>query len=124
MTYVGESANPWDVPTNLAIEKMQAIWDATGSIDYKVTGHKTNIVYKKVHIRFVLDHKLTSTFRPFNASPTLGEALLALTAWLLSSHFSIPMLNGLQMKLAYILRRAGSMAFVLHTGKLNATIEK
>ena len=38
MQYVGSLPNPWDIPSKLACEKMQLIWDAVfPDIEYNVT---------------------------------------------------------------------------------------
>jgi hypothetical protein len=71
------------------------------------------------------NNKLISVSRQSNASLTLGEASLVPMALPLFSRFLIPMPNiKIQMKLAYGLRKAGSTAIVLRTGKPRAMINR
>jgi len=37
MAFVGQTADPWDVPIKQAVEVMQKIWDATNGHEYKIT---------------------------------------------------------------------------------------
>jgi len=46
MAFVGQTANPWDVPVKQSVLAMQKIWDATSSYRYKITASTT--IYKKV----------------------------------------------------------------------------
>jgi hypothetical protein len=46
MTYmgvVGQSIDPWDVPTKWAVEVMQEIWDVTNEVT------TSTVIYQKVH---------------------------------------------------------------------------
>jgi hypothetical protein len=75
MAFVGQTADPWDVPVKQAIEVMQKIWDATTDIEYEITA--ATAVHLKVSDRlfpniiliFILRNRL------FNALPTRGETL-------------------------------------------------
>lgn len=51
MAFVGQTADPWDVPVHRAVEVMQKIWDATGPIAYDIT--PSTPIYQKV--RYVID---------------------------------------------------------------------
>jgi hypothetical protein len=46
MEFVGQTANPWDVPVKQSIQVMQKIWDATSAYQYEIT--PSSIVYQKV----------------------------------------------------------------------------
>jgi hypothetical protein len=50
IAFVGQTANPWDVPVKQAIEVMQKIWDATTDIEYEITS--STAVHQKVFDRF------------------------------------------------------------------------
>ncbi|KAH9022634.1 hypothetical protein EDB85DRAFT_1895159 [Lactarius pseudohatsudake] len=45
MAYVSQATDPWDVPTKLAVETMQRIWDGSGGRNYKITA--STAVYQK-----------------------------------------------------------------------------
>jgi hypothetical protein len=55
MAYVGQVREPWDVPTKLAVEAMQNIWDGASSQDYEIM--TSTAIYQKVRGRFVLNHE-------------------------------------------------------------------
>jgi hypothetical protein len=46
MAFVGQTADPWDVPAKQAVLAMQKIWDATNSREYEIT--TSTAIYKKV----------------------------------------------------------------------------
>lgn len=46
MAYVGQTADPWQMPVRRAVRVMQNIWDASGAYEYKVT--RNTFVYQKV----------------------------------------------------------------------------
>jgi hypothetical protein len=46
MAFVGQTANPWDVPITQAVEVMQKIWDATNDHEYEITA--ASVVWQKV----------------------------------------------------------------------------
>lgn len=46
ISFVSQTADPWDVPTRQAIEVMQKIWDATSDYKYEITA--STLVYQKV----------------------------------------------------------------------------
>jgi hypothetical protein len=46
MAFVGQTADPWDVPVKQALEVMQKIWDATCAHAYEIK--VTTRVYQKV----------------------------------------------------------------------------
>ena len=46
MAFVGQTANPWDVPIKQAVLVMQKIWDATTDNEYKIT--MSTAVFQKV----------------------------------------------------------------------------
>jgi hypothetical protein len=50
MAFVGQTANPWDVPVKQAVEVMQKIWDATNGHEYKIT--PVSVVWQKVCDKF------------------------------------------------------------------------
>lgn len=77
MAFVGQTADPWDVPIKQAVKVMQKIWDATTDIEYEITS--SSAVCHKVCDRFFSNIILISILcnRPFNASPTRGETLSA-----------------------------------------------
>ena len=50
MVFVGQTADPWDVPVKRAVEVMQKIWDSTTSRTYKITC--SGPVYQKVRTWF------------------------------------------------------------------------
>ena len=55
MQYVRSSPNPWDIPTKLACEKMQLIWDAVfTNIEYEVTS--TSTVYFLIRPPYIYLH--------------------------------------------------------------------
>ncbi|KAH9024366.1 hypothetical protein EDB85DRAFT_2150510 [Lactarius pseudohatsudake] len=51
MAYVGQATDPWDVPTKLAVETMQRIWDGSGGRNYEITA--STAVYQKTVQRLV-----------------------------------------------------------------------
>ena len=51
LAFVGQTADPWDVPVHRAVEVMQKIWDATSPIGYDIT--PSTLVYQKV--QYVVD---------------------------------------------------------------------
>jgi hypothetical protein len=89
MAFVGQTADPWDVPVKQAIKVMQKIWDATSDIEYEITS--SSPVYQKVSNQFFPNIILISILcdRLFNASPTRGEMVLVppplRTFWLFST---------------------------------------
>lgn len=46
MAFVGQVENPWEMPTKLALEVMQKIWNATCAFEYQIT--KETEVYHRV----------------------------------------------------------------------------
>jgi hypothetical protein len=46
MAFVGQTADPWDVPVKQSVLVMQKIWDATSTYEYEITASTT--VYNKV----------------------------------------------------------------------------
>ena len=46
MAFVGQTADPWDVPVKQSIEVMQKIFDATNDRIYEIT--TSTSIYKKV----------------------------------------------------------------------------
>jgi len=73
--YVALSPNPWDIPTKLACEKMQLIWDATfPGIEYEVTS--TSPVYHLVRPSYMYLLLLINICRPFSTLQTPGKAPL------------------------------------------------
>ena len=54
MAFVGQTADPWDVPVKQAVKVMQKIWDATTDKEYEIT--ISTVVYHKVSDRFFFQH--------------------------------------------------------------------
>jgi hypothetical protein len=52
MVFVGQTADPWDVPVKQSVLVMQKIWDATSTYEYEITA--SSAIYKKVcdHLAF------------------------------------------------------------------------
>jgi hypothetical protein len=50
MAFVGQTADPWDVPVKQAVKVMQKIWDATTDNEYEIT--TSTAVFHKVRIGF------------------------------------------------------------------------
>jgi hypothetical protein len=72
MAFVGQTANPWEVPVPRALEVMQMIWNATSPHDYKIMTNTA--VYQNVCVRLDSGTKLISAFlRRSNAVQTRGE---------------------------------------------------
>jgi hypothetical protein len=46
MAFVGQTANPWDIPSKQAVAVMQKIWDAISRKPYEITS--SGVVYQKV----------------------------------------------------------------------------
>jgi uncharacterized protein YukE len=46
MTFVGQSTDPWEVPTKQAVEVMQKIWDTTSECKYEIAA--STAIYQKV----------------------------------------------------------------------------
>ena len=46
MVFVGQTANPWDVPVKQSVQVMQKIWDATSRYEYEIT--MSAAIYQKV----------------------------------------------------------------------------
>jgi hypothetical protein len=46
ITFVSQTADPWDVPVRQAIEVMQKIWDATSDDKYEIM--TSTLVYQRV----------------------------------------------------------------------------
>jgi hypothetical protein len=60
MAFVGQTANPWDVPDKQAAVVMQKIWDTTSRHKHEILG--SSVVYQKVRdcvsFRTILKHIL------------------------------------------------------------------
>ena len=50
IAFVGQTADPWDVPIKQSVKVMQKIWDATSSYEYNIT--TSTAIYHKVRIKF------------------------------------------------------------------------
>ena len=50
MAFVGQTADPWDVPVKQSVKVMQKIWDETNTYQYEITTSTT--VYQKVRDLF------------------------------------------------------------------------
>jgi hypothetical protein len=37
IAFVGQTADPWDVPVKQLVQVMKKIWDATSHYDYEIT---------------------------------------------------------------------------------------
>ena len=46
MAFVGQTADPWDVPVKQSVKVMQKIWDETNNYQYEIT--TSTAVYQKV----------------------------------------------------------------------------
>jgi hypothetical protein len=46
MVFVGQTADPWDVPVKQSVQVMQKIWDATSRYEYEITASAA--IYQKV----------------------------------------------------------------------------
>ena len=46
MSFIAQSANPWDIPSKQGLEVMQMIWNATNGNDYQIT--ISTLIYQKV----------------------------------------------------------------------------
>jgi hypothetical protein len=46
MAFVGQTADPWEVPVKQSVKVMQKIWDATNTHQYEIT--TSTAVYQKV----------------------------------------------------------------------------
>jgi hypothetical protein len=46
MAFVGQIADPWDVPVKQSVQVMQKIWDATSHYEYEIA--TSAAVYQKV----------------------------------------------------------------------------
>ena len=46
MAFVGQTADPWDVPVKQSIKVMQKIWDVTNIYEFEITTSTT--IYQKV----------------------------------------------------------------------------
>ncbi len=51
MVFIGQTANPWDVPVKHSVLVMQRIWDATSHHEYEIT--TSSSVYKKACDQFL-----------------------------------------------------------------------
>jgi hypothetical protein len=71
MTFISQTADPWDVPIKQALEVMQKIWNATCAHEYEITA--STMVYQKVCDWFGFRTILIYIFRRFNAARTRGE---------------------------------------------------
>jgi hypothetical protein len=49
MAFVGQVADPWDVPVKQSVQVMQKIWDATSRYEYEIT--TSAAIYQKVRDR-------------------------------------------------------------------------
>ena len=79
MAFIGETADPWDVPIKQAVKVMQTIWDATSSVDYEITA--STAVYRKVCNQLASRmNDIMVCFRRFNTLQTRGAILLDLLA--------------------------------------------
>jgi len=47
MVFVGQTADPWDVPVKQLVQVMQKIWDTTSCYEYEIT--TSAAIYQKVH---------------------------------------------------------------------------
>jgi len=75
MAFIGQTADPWDVPAKQAVEVMQKIWDVTNSKDYEIT--RSSLVLQKVCDWFSSSALLINIhFRLINATQTYGKTLL------------------------------------------------
>jgi hypothetical protein len=58
MVFVGQTADPWDVPVKQLVQVMQKIWDETSRYDYEIT--TSTAIYQKVcdrlHSRTILKY--------------------------------------------------------------------
>jgi hypothetical protein len=58
MVFVGQTADPWDVPVKQSVQVMQKIWDATSRYDYEIT--TSAAIHQKVcdrlHSRTILKY--------------------------------------------------------------------
>ena len=106
MQFAASQPDPWDIPSALACNKLQLLWDAIfPDIDYTVT--TTSAVYLLVsgsHNYFIL---LTTFIHRFcNDLLTHGVALLVLPLFLLPLHFLNPKTTcGNRMKIGLYLQR-------------------
>jgi hypothetical protein len=50
MAFVGQTVDPWDVPSKQSIKVMQNIWDATSEHVYEIT--TSTAIYQKVRDQF------------------------------------------------------------------------
>lgn len=50
MAFVGQTNDPWDVPTKQSVEVMQKIWDATSNYEYEIA--TSTAIYQKVGDQF------------------------------------------------------------------------
>ena len=46
MAFVGQTADPWDVPAKHSVMVMQKIWDATSGSEYEIK--TSTAIYQKV----------------------------------------------------------------------------
>jgi hypothetical protein len=75
MAFVGQVADPWDVPVKQSVQVMQKIWDATSRYEYEIT--TSAAIYQKVRDR--LHPRTILKYIPDGSTP-LG--LLAQCHWI------------------------------------------
>ena len=74
MAFVGQTANPWEVPARQSVVVMQKIWNASGGRDYEIK--ETTAVYQKVCGPLAPRmNNITVSFRRFNTLRTRGAML-------------------------------------------------
>ena len=63
MEFVGQTADPWDVPVKQALQVMQKIWDSTSTYEYEIMS--SSIIYKvcdqlgsKMILKYVSDSSM------------------------------------------------------------------
>ena len=50
MAFVGQTTDPWDVPTKQSVKVMQKIWDSTNGNEYEIS--TSTAIYQKVGDKF------------------------------------------------------------------------
>jgi hypothetical protein len=72
MAFVGQTADPWDVPVKQSVQVMQKIWDATSRYEYEITASAA--IYQKVRDRL---HSRTILLLKYNPDGSTPLRLLA-----------------------------------------------
>ena len=75
MEFVGQTADPWDVPVKQAVQVMQKIWDVTSTYEYEITS--SSIIYQKVCDQ--LSFRMISKYVPDGSMPC---GLMAQCYWI------------------------------------------